>query len=160
MIGIGVQFTGDWVTLQQKLLNSAYLEGILQIVRKRSLERIAKEYVRRVQLAIEAGEALRYGPALSPGWIAQKGHARPWEDFGDIKESITDFPLPDGQHFAGVPNTARGRRGQQLDLIALILEAGSLTVPARPIFEPVGEQLAEDKDFLSQVVEEELGAFF
>lgn len=130
-------------------LDPAKIAASLLLVRKKVLRRLAEEYLERLSAAMRAGQA--QGPSLSESWTEQKGHGTPWIHTLDLVNALTIVELPDGVIHIGVPDEASNRDGKQLSLIASILELGSLTVPARPVFDPVLRELVADSKVMDEV---------
>jgi hypothetical protein len=104
---------------------------------------LANEYLKLVLQAIDSGSA--EGPALSESWAAEKGSSKPWINTMDLRNAIVIERPTSDKVTIGIPNTAKNRRGERLDLIAMILEIGSLRIPARPLFEPTAKALLQDQ---------------
>jgi hypothetical protein len=136
-----IEETGSLDKLVQ-FFDARTMERSIMTVREALLKQLAELYVEHVVAAIEAGDA--GGPGLAPATSARKGHGRPWVDTRDLLRSIQARKLHDGTWHGGIPPEAKNRKGEPMDLIALILEIGSLTNPARPVFEPQAQRLARE----------------
>lgn len=137
----------------ERVLSNATSESLADTLRGKVLRALATEYVERVKAAILAGEA--QGPGLAPATIARKGHGTPWIDKTDLINALEARPIGKRWH-GGIPETAKNRRGEPLDLIALVLEIGSLRIPARPLFGPTLEEMRRGR-FNATEIRAEIG---
>lgn len=138
---MGLRFYSE-IRIDNKGMYDAALTGFKNANKRVGLmlaQALAEEYVEFLAQAIETGQGIM-GPPLSPATIARKGHSQPWIETEAMLQALTVFRIGD-VFYAGIPPEAMNDRAQPLALIAKILEYGSLTVPARPLFHPTLKRL-------------------
>jgi hypothetical protein len=145
-----VQRTGNWRKAEY-LLGGGFAREIEGRFSDEVRMELAEEYVKRIKHAIDSGKFKSLWAPIKKEWSDKKGHQRPWFNHGDLYDALAVDKVGGKVVFAGIRPSKTNRRGQQLDLIAMILEMGSHSHSQRPLFEPVAKALSKDKGFLEQV---------
>jgi len=150
MLDMQVTQTGDWKKAK-KLTDPMYWLAAIRAARPITLRMIGDEYVKQTRAAILGGNA--DGPGLAETTVARKGHGLPWYDYGDIANALRVVNLGNGRYLAGIPAGEENRRGEDMPIIAMSLEVGTVDIPPRRIFEPIAMKLARNKAVIGKAIE-------
>ena len=76
---------------------------------------------------------------LSAGWVAVKGHSEPWYHTTRLQSAI-EYTVSGLEIHAGILDRDSYPEGETVATVAAMLEYGTMSIPARPLFAPEFER--------------------